>query len=526
MPPRPMPAGRRRRAARACRSAGGFQLVYSRLVDPGRKVATNRPALAARRCSNVLEPLGLALQPVDAHGPTRSFARRRRSTRSPASGKPRLRRPGNRSPRSWSRPVVMHSRPTCPTSKTSLTQTQIDALPRLGEDVLKAVHRLPGAASNGLRVSRTSAAATRTRRRSCSTGCSSTSLFTLRLLQSPSSVLDERVVGGLDVYAGGFTAEYGDQMSAVIDARFVHPDADAYYELGLSLLHANALASHRFGDGRGQWLAAVRRSNLDEVADVLQSTLGEPRYVDAFRAPRLRVVAVHARQPARACWPATRPRSTVPTAPNTRTRTIRTRMSGPRSSTTGPITGDRGARFVHRRRVPRDATVTDPGRRDGVGRRRTQLPRGRTEARRAVQRPNAGCTAPASTCARSARATTTRARVVFAPGYPFPGLDGHRTQRASSPSRRANTSRSITPCARRLTDALTAEAGRALGRSSRMASMAMTSSGRALNLAWQLAATHAAACELGPIPAVPGHRGTAGRGRHRQVLSRRNASIT
>ena len=35
--------------------------------------------------------------------------------------------------------------------------------------------------------------------------------FHLRLLQGPSSVLDERVVGGLDVHAGGFTAEYGDQ---------------------------------------------------------------------------------------------------------------------------------------------------------------------------------------------------------------------------------------------------------------------------------------------------------------------------
>ena len=59
----------------------------------------------------------------------------------------------------------------------------------------------------------------------------------------PSSVLDERVVGGLDVYAGGFTAEYGDRMSAIIDARSLRPAAEEYYELGLSLMHATALAS-------------------------------------------------------------------------------------------------------------------------------------------------------------------------------------------------------------------------------------------------------------------------------------------
>ena len=106
--------------------------------------------------------------------------------------------------------------------------------------------------------------------------------FHLRLLQSPSSVLDERIVDGLDVYAGGFTSEYGDRMSAIIDARSLRPDADAYYELGLSLMHTNALASHKFADGRGQWLASIRRSNLAEVADIMDSDLGEPKYIDGF----------------------------------------------------------------------------------------------------------------------------------------------------------------------------------------------------------------------------------------------------
>ena len=95
-------------------------------------------------------------------------------------------------------------------------------------------------------------------------------------------MLDERIVDGLDVYAGGFTANYGDRMSAIIDARSLRPDADAYYELGLSLMHANALASHRFADGRGQWLASIRRSNLGEVADIMDSDLGEPKYIDGF----------------------------------------------------------------------------------------------------------------------------------------------------------------------------------------------------------------------------------------------------
>jgi outer membrane receptor protein involved in Fe transport len=106
--------------------------------------------------------------------------------------------------------------------------------------------------------------------------------FHLRLLLSPASMLDPRVLSGLDVHAGGFTAQYGERMSAVIDAQSLHPAADAYYELGLSLFYANALASQRFAAGKGQWLAAVRRSNLDAVAELVDSKIGEPRYGDAF----------------------------------------------------------------------------------------------------------------------------------------------------------------------------------------------------------------------------------------------------
>jgi hypothetical protein len=39
---------------------------------------------------------------------------------------------------------------------------------------------------------------------------------------------------------------------------------------------------HRFADGRGDWLIAARRSNLDEVADLADFDQGEPNYADGF----------------------------------------------------------------------------------------------------------------------------------------------------------------------------------------------------------------------------------------------------
>ena len=169
-----------------------------------------------------------------------------------------------------------------PDVHTFLTQEEIEALPRLADDSLKAVHRLPGAASNGLSGLANMRGGEENETLVVLDGLPLYEPFHLRLLLSPASMLDPRVLSGLDVHAGGFTAQYGDRMSAVIDAQSLHPAADAYYELGLSLFHLSGLASHRFGDGKGQWLAAVRRSNLDEVADLVDSKIGEPTYSDAF----------------------------------------------------------------------------------------------------------------------------------------------------------------------------------------------------------------------------------------------------
>ena len=169
-----------------------------------------------------------------------------------------------------------------PDAHTFLTQDEIEGLPRLADDALKAVHRLPGAASNGLSGLANIRGGDGTETLVVLDGLPLYEPFHLRLLLNPVSLLDPRILSGLDVHAGGFTAQYGDRMSAVIDAQSLRPAADAYYELGLSLFHANALASHRFADGNGQWLAAIRRSNLEEVADLVDSELGEPTYLDGF----------------------------------------------------------------------------------------------------------------------------------------------------------------------------------------------------------------------------------------------------
>jgi len=260
--------------------AGGLRLIYSSETVPGSLRVLREPVgtTPAGVLEEILAQHGLVARRVGVD----TFAISR------GNGKPAAEPPAETpgSTPSLEEIVIAASRFSLSAdvadAHTFLTQSEIEGLPRLAEDSLKAVHRLPGAASNGLSGLANMRGGEANETLVVFDGLPLYEPFHLRLLLSPASMLDPRVLAGLDVHAGGFTAEFGDRMSAVIEARSLRPEQDAYYELGLSLFYANALASHRFAGDRGQWLVAARRSNLDEVADLVDSEIGEPSYADGF----------------------------------------------------------------------------------------------------------------------------------------------------------------------------------------------------------------------------------------------------
>jgi len=165
---------------------------------------------------------------------------------------------------------------------TFLTQQELRSLPKMADEPLRAVHRLPGAASNGLSGLAHIRGGEENETQILLDGMPLQEPFHLKGFFSPISVLDAEIVASLDVYAGGFPVDYGGRMSAVIDARSVDPADEGNYALGLSLYHLSALAGDTFADGRGRWLASARRSNLAQVINLAESDVGEPRYLDTF----------------------------------------------------------------------------------------------------------------------------------------------------------------------------------------------------------------------------------------------------
>lgn len=165
--------------------------------------------------------------------------------------------------------------------KKFLTQDEVQAMPRLADETLRAVQRLPGAATNGVSSLGPIRGGEPNETAILLNGLRLYEPFHLKNFYSPVSLLDSRLIDGIEFYSGGFPAPYGDRMSAIIDARTIRP-AERYYEAGISFFHTSALAATGFGDGRGRALISARRGNLGDLAQFAEEDFGKPDYSDGF----------------------------------------------------------------------------------------------------------------------------------------------------------------------------------------------------------------------------------------------------
>ncbi len=165
---------------------------------------------------------------------------------------------------------------------TFLTQEQVKNMPRLADETLRAVQRLPGTTTNGFSSIGSVRGGEPNEIAIVLDGLRLYEPFHLKNFLSPVSLLDSRVIDGIEFYSGGFPVVYGDRMSAIIDATTVRPMDPRYFELGLNLFHASALAATEFADGRGHVLVSGRRSNVGDLAYLSENDFGDPQYSDGF----------------------------------------------------------------------------------------------------------------------------------------------------------------------------------------------------------------------------------------------------
>jgi len=167
-----------------------------------------------------------------------------------------------------------------------LTHADVLSQPKLADEPLRAVQRLPGSAVSGITAMTHLRGGDYDEVLTVLDGLPLTEPFHMRNFLAPVSLFDAEAIGSLDVSSGGFTADHGDRMSGVIDVTSLAPPEERWTVLGLSLFHASVLSAGTFAGERGSWLGSVRRSNLDVIFHAADSDFGEPEYFDAFGTAR------------------------------------------------------------------------------------------------------------------------------------------------------------------------------------------------------------------------------------------------
>ena len=167
-------------------------------------------------------------------------------------------------------------------SVTSLSAADLEVLPDLGDDPLRAVARLPGTATGGFTAKSNVRGGAVDETLVRFDGLRLYNPFHLKDFQSLFSTINQGNIDGMDVYTGGFPARYGDRMSSVIDISPLTNTEGPHGELSLSFFNAWALVGGTFDEGAGDWLMSARRGNLDLIFNVIKTELGEPQYVDAY----------------------------------------------------------------------------------------------------------------------------------------------------------------------------------------------------------------------------------------------------
>jgi len=264
----------------------GLQVVYSsEVVGPGLVVRTEPVATGSRaRLEEILAPHGLVLREM-ASG--RLVVVRRGPAVSAAADAPAgVRQTAVDAPGGDPLQTIVvtgsrfHLDRLADSNAFVLFAAELERMPDLGDDPLRAVARLPGAASGGFSAKSNIRGGDAEETLVRFDGFRLHNPFHLKDFQSVFSTIDPALVDSIDVHTGGYPVEFGDRMSGVIDIESLDPPAERIASASLSLLSAGMLLADSSDDGDVDWLLSGRRGNLDLLIDAIDPRRGRPRYFD------------------------------------------------------------------------------------------------------------------------------------------------------------------------------------------------------------------------------------------------------
>jgi hypothetical protein len=166
----------------------------------------------------------------------------------------------------------------------TLTRAQIETLPQLGDDLFRAVNRLPGMGSHDFSARFTVRGGDDESVLVLLDGLELFEPYHLKDFDGSLSILDVAAIGSVDLTTGGYSAAHGNHLTGVFDLRTSNLlTTEPRTQLALSLNNVRVLSQGSFAQDKGLWLFSARRGYLDIVLDLAgQDADMDPRYYDAL----------------------------------------------------------------------------------------------------------------------------------------------------------------------------------------------------------------------------------------------------
>lgn len=172
-----------------------------------------------------------------------------------------------------------------PTSSVALDRQQITELPHFGDDPYRAIAVMPGVSGGDISAKFVVRGGFHNELLVRIDDIELFEPFHLKDFQGVFSVIDPEMLGGVDLVPGGFTSEYGDRMTGVLDMSSRAP-TEVLFNLGISFTNAWFNTTGTFAEGKGRWLGSLRRGYLDVILGIVSDGEDDdppdPRYWDAF----------------------------------------------------------------------------------------------------------------------------------------------------------------------------------------------------------------------------------------------------
>jgi outer membrane receptor protein involved in Fe transport len=168
------------------------------------------------------------------------------------------------------------------TSLAELAREDIEVLPGLNQDVMRVTRFLPGTAANALSARSHVRGGRDDELAVYFDGVPLFEPFHYKDVQSLFGLLDPSSISTVDFFSGVFPARYGNRLSGVLDIAPRTWDGAGFNALGASVLYSHALTQGRLDSFPLEWLASVRRGNVDMFADLIGRGETEPEFFDAL----------------------------------------------------------------------------------------------------------------------------------------------------------------------------------------------------------------------------------------------------